>query len=213
MQEQTPTPAIVEHKMPTRERILRIPNKDKSIFYLFIFSIILFLCSLVISFLKKDDIKKIEELTGNNETKIIETQKVEETPEMKISSVLQTVENMYLAINSKSFGDIPSYLDSNLKNSNTIRTYFNAKRLTRFTNNIKDGTLALSGIQQEQLKDYSRKVTYALSYTLLDGQTFTENRNATVVRKNDEYSVATLKCETTGCSRMPFFNPGKYNMK
>jgi hypothetical protein len=63
------TTAIVEHKMPTREKILRMPSKDKSIFYLFIFSIVLFLCSLIISFLKKHDIQQLQ-ATQNEDTAV-----------------------------------------------------------------------------------------------------------------------------------------------
>lgn len=51
---------LVEHKIPKFERILHMPSKDKSIFYLFIFSIVLFLCSLTISFFKKHDIQELE---------------------------------------------------------------------------------------------------------------------------------------------------------
>jgi len=120
---------------------------------------------------------------------------------------------MYGTINTRSFEEFNNYLDNNLKYSDTIRTYFNAKRLEKFLNNIQDGTITISDVRQEQIKDYSWKVEYTLNYTLLDGQKFAEERNVTIIKRNDEYSVATIQCETAGCSRMPFFNPGKFDIK
>jgi|GEM_PF-5239720 len=91
-QQQLATP-MVEHRLPTRERILRMPSKDKSIFYLFIFSILLFLCSLTISFLKKD---KLEDLQDAQENVVTETGATEENAVNKIpNSATQTIENMY----------------------------------------------------------------------------------------------------------------------
>jgi hypothetical protein len=205
---------IVEHKMPKHERIFRMPNKDKSIFYLFVFSIVLFLCSLLISFIKKHDIQELQ-TTQDEETAIATTTwtEAQEIAPTSIVSITQTVENMYGAINSKSFDELSNYRDASLKNSDTVRTYFNTKWLTRFLGGIKDWTIAISNVQQEQIKDYSRKVTYTLTYTLPDNQIFEEQRNATVMKRNDAFTIATIKCETTGCSRMPFFNPGKYGIK
>lgn len=219
LQEQVqPTTALVEHKMPTHERILRMPSKDKSIFYLFIFSIVLFLLSLTISFLKKSDVEELQKaqeeiaaVTWDTETAVVEDAKQPEI--ISNQSLTQIVENMYGTINSRSFDELGNYIDAGLENSTTIRTYFNTKRLTRFLNNIKDGTIAISNLQQEQLKEYSRKVTYTLTYTLLDNQTFEEQWNTTLIKRDEGYQVAAIKCETTGCSRMPFFNPGKFNIK
>jgi len=67
------TTTIVEHRLPTHERIFRMPSKDKSIFYLFIFSIALFLFSLAISFIKKDDIKQLQEIQDENTAITAET--------------------------------------------------------------------------------------------------------------------------------------------
>lgn len=209
IQEQAQTNAattIVEHRLPTRERILRMPSKDKSIFYLFIFSILLFLFSLVISFIKKDDIQELQDEAAITATTWTETEVM-----APISSAAQTIENMYWTINTCI--DCVSYWDASLKNSNTVRTYFSNKRLSRFISGIKDGTITISDIKEEQLKDYSRKVEYKLSYTLLDGQPFEEQWNATVLKKDGIFTIAAIKCETIGCSRMPFFNPGKYGIK
>jgi len=71
------TTTLVEHKMPSRERILRMPNKDKSIFYLFIFSIVLFLCSLAISFVKKQNVEDLQATQTEENTVVAEA---EETP-------------------------------------------------------------------------------------------------------------------------------------
>ncbi|PJA48276.1 MAG: hypothetical protein CO170_03265 [candidate division SR1 bacterium CG_4_9_14_3_um_filter_40_9] len=205
------TTTIVEHRLPTHERIFRMPSKDKSIFYLFIFSIALFLFSLAISFIKKDDIKQLQEIQDENTAITAETGIDTATEQTAITSAAQTVENMYGTINA--CVNCVNYRDVSIKNSNTVKTYFSTKRLTRFLGGIKDGSITISDVHQEQIKDYSWKVDYKLSYTLLDGQPFEEERSATVLRKDDVYTIASIKCETAGCSRMPFFNPGKYGIK
>jgi len=56
-------------------------------------------------------------------------------------------------------------------------------------------------------------MNYTLSYTLKNNKTYTEDRSATLVEKNGAYKIGKLMCDTTGCSQMPFFNPGKYGIK
>jgi len=212
VQVQTST-KIIEHTIPKTERILRMPSKDKSIFYLFIFSIILFLCSIFISFIKKNDIQTLQ--NGNKQDTSI-TGEILNTQETEIQSswgITQVVENMYNAINRKDIDELNNYRDSSLKASNTVRTYFNTKRLTRFVDGISNNTIIIRNIQKETIKEYSWKVTYEIAYTLVDGKTFEEQWNTTVIKKDDTYKIASIKCETAGCSRMPFFNPGKYLLK
>ena len=94
-------------------------------------------------------------------------------------------------------------------------TYFTTNRLTKFLGGTTDG-VKVSNVQMKILPAKSTEVqemTYTISYTLKDGKSFSENRSAVLIKKWEVYKIGKLMCDTTGCSQMPFFNPGKYGIK
>jgi len=108
-----------------------------------------------------------------------------------------------------------SIVDTILKNWNTFRTYFNNKRLTRFIDNLTQDKITISNLKEtisdnKNIKNY----TFTSQYTLTtDNKTYKEERSITLSKKNNEYKIAKIMCNTSWCSRMPFFNPWKYNIK
>lgn len=222
---------ITNHTLPKwpkgisgTHKIFNFPNKDKSILYLFIFSVILFIFSIIVSRMKKEEIDNTivpnDEITTT--TPIIEDDSIPTKDNNTITNSItnnqaQTaLTNFYQAVNTRSFTLFDSIVDTTLRNSTTFRTYFSVNRLTRFLNSLNEGTIYITNIKEisnSQNPNISN-LTYTLQYTLTtDKQTYTEDRSATLIEKWQEYKLAKIKCDTVGCSRMPFFNPGKYDIK
>jgi hypothetical protein len=84
---------ITPHTMPKVGKILQFPNKDKSILYLFIFSVILFILSLGISFIKKQKLAELKETqiqSGTNVQMQNIASQTENTPQPQAVTQLQT---------------------------------------------------------------------------------------------------------------------------
>ena len=211
-------PSVITHKMPKVSNMLQLPNKDRSIFYLFIFSVVLFILSLGISFIKeskKQELLKAQEAITGQTAKLTEILQGDNETESIKTTAQQTLQNFYQMINTKDFTNMNTVVDWALSNWNIFRTYFNTKRLTRFVSNLKEGTIYVTDIKGTASDNANiSNLNYTLNYTLTtDNTTYTENRSASIAKRDDIYKVAKIKCETAWCSRMPFFNPGKYNLK
>lgn len=204
--------------------ILHAPRKDNIILLLFVLSLLVFLFSLYVVILKgQQTVEKqlirntnpvVNVASGNipfTEDKVTQATGVEETVKAPIntSTVIPT---FYDAFNQKDVKTLYALTDKRLNTTNMFITYFTTNRLTRFLGGVVGG-VKVSNIQMKVLPANSTNVqaiTYTISYQLKNNQTYSEDRSATLIEKNGAYKIGKLMCETTGCSQMPFFNPGKY---
>lgn len=201
------------HEIPRSHKIKDSSNRDRSILYLFIFSVVLFIFSIGISIMKKDRLEQFKEpLLQEKEKEEIEII-IEEKPEE--TNVSQYILDFYESINTKNIDSMNKIVDTTLRNWNTFRTYFNTKRISRFIDNLTETKITVSNLEEipnenENIKNY----TFTIEYTLTtDNETYLENRSMTVSKRWEEHKISKIMCDTTGCSRMPFFNPWKYNIK
>ncbi len=198
--------------------------KDAIIFAMFIISLLVFCFSIYIAQNKKKEQKELFDsirettTTGNITTNIDNNQNEswniqQSTTNNTITNTneSQIIESFYTAINEQKFLDIYSMIDDKLKQSSTIRTYFSSKRLQRFLNNIQNNTVEYT-IKTTEIWP-STNINYSISYTLANGSGYTEDRVATLINKGDSYRIGKIMCTTPWCSKMPFFNPGRYNIK
>lgn len=200
------------------------PNKVKDgiILWLFILSFLVFWFSLYIN--QQDNIlsqktttktitknNKIEEtsqiFSGNIESWNNENNKIEHTPTnpFEDNEKAKIIENFYWAIiNNKE--DISTYVDTPLRRTDTFKIYFREKRLNSFIENIDPQSFSFTITSIDETKN---EITYNIYYSI-NGVDYTEIRKATITEENNEYKIGKIMCITTGCSRMPFFNPRKY---
>jgi hypothetical protein len=124
------------------------------------------------------------------------------------------ITDFYKNINSKNIKDIKQFVDTNLQKSNTFRTYFNEKRLTRFINSID--WIKIENIEESDNTNETKKsFNYNITYSLLNDNTkkYKEDRTISLIKKWETYKISKIRCSTIWCSRMPFFNPWKYDIK
>ncbi len=208
--------------------ILHAPRKDNIILLLFVLSLLVFLFSLYVVILKgQQTVEKqlirnttpvVNVASGNipfTEDKVVETTgtTVVTTPEVIDTS--NVIPAFYDAFNQKDVKTLYALTDKRLNTTNMFITYFTTNRLTRFLGGVVGG-VKVSNIQMKVLPTKStnaQEMTYTISYQLKNNQTYSEDRSATLIEKNGAYKIGKLMCETTGCSQMPFFNPGKYGIR
>lgn len=147
-----------------------------------------------------------DELTidDNNENIITDTSYTEN---YAFSDDIQIIQNFYGYINILDFSNINASVDKYLKNSDVFRTYFSQNRLTNFINKISNNWLSISNIQLESGDENStRYYLYDISYQLKDSWEYIqEQRESAIVKRNDQYLIWSIRCVTTWCSKMPFF--------
>lgn len=117
----------------------------------------------------------------------------------------QIILNFYGYMNSLDFDNISSNVDKYLRNSDVFRTYFTQNRLTNFYKKIDDRWLNISNIK---LKSWDENTTRYYSYLVtyyIDQKLYQEERETAIVNRNDRELIWSLKCVTTWCSKMPFF--------
>lgn len=118
--------------------------------------------------------------------------------------------NFYSNINSQQFDKLADYVDSYMKNSSTFKTYYTANRLKTFVSNLTENMIYISDIKErtlDNIKVWTKEIDYKLQYKLIWNENkFIEERTATIVKIKWEYKIWKLMCNTTWCSKMPFFN-------
>ena len=122
---------------------------------------------------------------------------------------VQIINSFYNSVNELNFTDINNSVDKYLKNSDTFRTYFSQNWLTRFRNKISENWITVSNIVLKSWDGNStRYYNYTLNYQLKDSDnSYQEERELAIVKRNDKLQIGSIRCVTTWCSKMPFFQP------
>lgn len=122
------------------------------------------------------------------------------------------ISDFYQNINEQKFENLINFTDIPLRQSNTYKTYYNTARLTSFLNSISNNTVYITNIKEIANTWWkAKKYQYQLKYKLRSDNTlFVEERNASVVYKNDKNLIWSIMCVNKWCSLNPFFNPKKY---
>ncbi|AHB41538.1 hypothetical protein P148_SR1C00001G0748 [candidate division SR1 bacterium RAAC1_SR1_1] len=188
--------------------------KDAIIWALFIISFFVFGFSLYVS--QKEKIAGLlsqKSTIPQEEIQIQETESLieESIPQEPIPAVSQDekfviLQNIYSLIQQAKFDEIYTHIDTILRQSSVFKTYFSKNRLQRFINNIDNQKISIELIN---IDNDTSKIRYKLSYSIKNVP-FIEERETVFITKNDEQKIAKIMCITQGCSKMPFFNPGKY---
>ena len=196
-------PSFRSHKIQTP------PQKDIVIFLVFLISLGLFVFSLYITYSEKKNTSwEIAVEIPNNKT-VQET--LLQTGRTETTNTNQIISQRYTAINKQDRNTAYTLIDPKLKQSSIFRTYFTQKRLNRFITNLNTNKIQITQLQNTETN--SGVYIYTITYTLNSQETFSETRNATIINKEGSEKIASLRCITSGCSRMPFFNPAKYQIK
>jgi len=207
------------------KKIKKKDNKksDNFALWLLIFSMILFIFSLYKTFY----IKPYNNLDNYEAQKNVDTEITLDTWIALIKDVSQNEEvliieswmiaksniiwDFYQNINDKKFAEISNMVDSYLKNSNVFRTYYNQNWLSKFLWNLVNEKIYVTNIKEkivEWQKDGVSNYTYTIKYKIKDNnELFKEERETAIVTKNEKILIGSLRCITTWCSKMPFFNP------
>lgn len=122
---------------------------------------------------------------------------------------VQIINSFYNSVNELNFTDINGSVDKYLKNSDTFRTYFSQNWLTRFRNKITENWVSVSNIALESWDENStRYYNYTLNYQLKDSESsYQEQWELAIVKRNNKLLIGSIRCITTWCSKMPFFQP------
>jgi len=200
-------------------------RKDVVILILFLCSFILFIVSLYVTFIKETKVStvvpsEISEITnidtGNVEytAEDIETSTLVQPTIQQVTVQQQTIIDFYQAINTLNMSAMYEITDAYLEKSNIFKTYYNKKRLSNFLDNIISPKIVVTNIEEEQINTTNsdiKKFIYTLEYTRMSTQQkYTEERSTVLIKKDNEWKIGKLMCETKWCSMMPFFNPDKY---
>lgn len=192
--------------------------KDKVILLIFIFSLLLFGFSIYISQNKiLSQISDISTTTGaqifdsNISWWLIETGQISKP----LSIPEQKVIEFYQYINNSQQKELYEITENSLKQSKIFQTYFSNTRLKRFVNNLDQQKIQININKTEiwTISNIDYTITYTLPNTTQTQKQYQEQRSATLVQKDWIYKFSRIMCITTWCSKMPFFNPGKYDIK
>lgn len=195
--------------------------KDAIIWALFIISFFVFGFSIYVSQKEKimwlinkskETTTQIEEsdneIETNQESWTIEevAPLLESTPAVSQDEKFLILQNIYSFIQEAKFDEIYTNIDTTLRQSSIFKTYFSKNRLQRFIDNIDNQSISIELIN---IDNETSKIRYKLSYSIKNTP-FIEEREASFITKNNEQKIAKIMCITQWCSKMPFFNPGKY---
>ncbi len=206
-----------------RTNILEAPKKDNIILLLFVLSLLIFLVSLYVVILKgQQNIKAqldqyddtiVNVQSGNIPFSATVDQKTGAIGETKeVIDTKEIITAFYDAFNQKDIKTMYVLTDKRLNETNMYITYFTTNWLTKFLWWLL-WWVQVSDVEMTVLPAKSTEVqemNYKLQYTLKNGEVFTEQWSALLIKRWESYKIGKLMCETTGCSQMPFFNPGKY---
>lgn len=115
--------------------------------------------------------------------------------------------NFYNYINELDYDRINASVDKYLRNSDVFRTYFTQNWLSRFKNKVNENGLSIININLKSGdENTTRYYDYTIHYELAEsGEGFDENWELAIVNRNGEYLIGSIRCVTTWCSKMPFF--------
>jgi len=183
--------------------------KDTIILTLFVLSFFIFWFSIYINQKNtpiETNIEKQEVITEIWETNINTAKISNQTGAIIEDEKSIILLKIYWYLQESKIDEIYWYIDNTLKQSSTFKTYFSRSRLQRFIDNIDDKSLK---IEETKIDNESWKVTYKVSYSIKN-IIFVEERETNFITRDNEQKIAKIMCITKGCSKMPFFNPGKY---
>jgi hypothetical protein len=154
-----------------------------------------------------------EDLTGNyiqiDKDIVVPLPDPSTNPANDTQVLIDAIIAMYDEINQGDYDQVVSYFDSYMQTTDTVRDYFRENPITQFAS-IMDGSITVSNIVVgEPAKKDRYPLTYTLSY-VVNGQTFTEERNVLMRPQMGEWKIGTIACESNGCTRNPFFNIAAY---
>ncbi len=204
-------------------------KRDNIALWLLVFSILLFIFSMLFKS-RNTDISQViqqqnnkpivnQDITKDKSTVIqttqntwIQAQTDVQKETVKLSVQEQVISDFYKNINEKKIDNIINLTDIPLKQSNSYKTYYNTAWLTSFLNSISNNTIYITDIKEIPNTLWkAKKYQYTLKYKLKSDNTlFIEERNASIVYKNEKNLIWSIMCVNKWCSQNPFFNPKKY---
>lgn len=213
-------------------------NSDRFALWLLVFSMLLFIFSLYKTFylnniekdiayfentIMADQVKNIhftESLDNiNNEEKWenITENTVVEDKNLTINKVSNIIETLYEKLNDKDFDGVLLLWDKYMKESSLFRLYYTENWFWNFLSNLTNEKLYVTNIQEvkwENDKIGVKYYSYTIKYKLKNkNEMFEEDWLAAILEREDEKLIWSLKCINTWCSKLPFFNPEKYDIK
>ncbi len=221
-----------EEKRPEIIRPVTIPSKkddekkDRFILWMFVFSLIIFTVSLYFA-QKKQELEIANDTwstttismdTGNIDTgsiitgssisswEITNTTTNIDTTEPAESKIIK---EFYDAFKNGTISSLSWSIDQSLRASKLFTIFFSKKWSQRFLNNLNAEWLQLGTITSDW--NTNPTLTYKISYALQNGQSFEETRQTSIVNTPTQ-KITKMMCVNTWCSKLPFFNPGKYTI-
>lgn len=136
-------------------------------------------------------------------------QAVEETTDWT-----QFLNQFYQVFSSKDISQMRSMMDSVLQKNETIQQFWTSYKITPFIDNITNNKVSPQNIQLIATSpSWTEEYTFELNYHLIPAdQDFNETRVAKVRYTDAWPKLASIRCETTNCSKNPFFRPERYNL-
>lgn len=136
----------------------------------------------------------------------------EEIIENSLNSDIQSndyniIYNFYNYINDLDFNNINASVDKYLKNSDVFRTYFTQNWLSRFREKINSNGISINNVNLVSWDENStRYYSYTVHYELAESwESYDEDWELAIVNRNWAYLIGSIRCVTTWCSKMPFF--------
>ena len=125
--------------------------------------------------------------------------------------VYASLDRFYATLMSADTTKLATYFPASVRNEGTYRTYFLSSNLSKFLDVIQDGKVSVSSITVSSgASNALFSVSYVLTYKGLTGTVYNENRQLSMRQNLDNFFVNSMMCVTTGCSKNPFFNVGRY---
>ena len=207
-----------QRKNFSKHNILNFEKRNKLILlivFLFILFMLLYFYNEIISpYFKNNLVTNIEE---NNEQSWnilqITLGSVVTWENITWESLSETewlVTRFYDTINKQQFDELENYVDSYMKKTTTFKTYYNVDRLKLFLSKLNENMIYISDLNELVMnpeKSWIVDINYKLQYKIIwNDTTFLEDWTATIVKIAWEYKIWKIMCNTTWCSKMPFFN-------
>lgn len=175
--------------------------------WLLIFSILILLFSLYKTFVKEvPEVKQIpEEVVVQTTDNTIQPEIVVETTQV---SQQDTIIAFYNAFNNKDTKQLFTLSDAALRETNTFNNYFTNNRINRFLWGLANNKVYISSIQKWETEN---QYVYTIKYKLQNLNTLFEEQRKVVFKEVEWiFRISSIRCINTWCSKLPFFNPGKY---
>lgn len=142
---------------------------------------------------------------------------VQQEIKKNIDPKIKLIENFYETFNNKIFAELDNFADYYLWKSNLFTLYYTQFWSENFLDHLTNNKVYLLNIKQDQTDPTKPNVyyyTYDLKYKLKeDNQLFHETWKVAILDNEDWLKMWSMRCLTTGCSKMPFFNPEIHGIK